>query len=59
MTTMGNLYKGKHLLGAGLQVQRLSALMLSWWEACWHAGRRGAGDGGEFYIWIKGSRKRE
>lgn len=38
----GNSYKGKHLIGAGLQVQRFSPLS-SWWEACQLPGRHGAG----------------
>jgi hypothetical protein len=38
-----NSYKGKHLIGTGLQVQRFSSLS-SWREAWWHAGRHGAGE---------------
>lgn len=38
----GNSYKGKHVLGAGLQFQRFSPLS-SWWEAWQCAGRYGAG----------------
>ena len=37
----GNSYKGKHLVGAGLQFQRFRPLS-SWWEAWQHAGRHGA-----------------
>jgi|UPI00001F6546 hypothetical protein len=35
-----NSYKGKHLIGAGLQFQRFSPLS-SWREAWQHAGRQG------------------
>ena len=38
----GKSYKGLHLIGAGLQVQRFSPLS-SWWEAWQHPGRHGAG----------------
>jgi hypothetical protein len=34
-------YKGKHLFGDWLTVQRFSPLS-SWREAWWHAGRHGA-----------------
>ena len=38
-----NSYKGKHLIGAGLQFQRFSPL--SSWQATWQcAGRHGAGE---------------
>ena len=40
----GYSYKRKHLLRAGLQVQRFSQLS-SLWEAWWHAGKHGAGEG--------------
>jgi hypothetical protein len=33
-----NSYKGKHLIGTGLQFQRFS-LLSSWWGALWYAGR--------------------
>lgn len=36
----------RHLIGAGLQFQRFSPL-LSWQEAWWPAGRRGAGEKAE------------
>jgi hypothetical protein len=38
----GNSYKGKHLIGAGLQFQSFSPLS-SWQEAWQHANRLGAG----------------
>ena len=38
----GNSYKGKHLIEAGLQFQRVSPL-LSWQESWQHMGRHGAG----------------
>ena len=38
----GNSYKGKHFIGADLQVQRFSPLS-SWWETRQHPGRHGAG----------------
>ena len=41
-----NSYKGKHLIGAGLQFQRFSSLS-SWWEAWQDKGRHGAGEGAE------------
>jgi hypothetical protein len=41
-----NSYKGQHLIGAGLQVQRFSPLS-SWQEAWQHPGRHGAGEGAE------------
>jgi len=41
--TQGNSYKGKHLIGTGLQVQRFSPLS-SWLEALQHPGRPGAGE---------------
>ena len=48
----GNTYKGKQLIGAGLQFQRFSPLQ-SWWEA-WHLrGRLGAERTKEFYILIQ------
>jgi hypothetical protein len=37
-------YKGKHLIGTGLQVQRFSPLLI-WWEAWQYTGRHGAGEG--------------
>jgi hypothetical protein len=37
----GNAHKGKHLIRAGLQVQRVSPL--SWQEAWQHPGRHGTG----------------
>ena len=42
----GKSDKGKHLIRASLQFQMYSPL-LSWWEACWHAGRHGAEEGAE------------
>jgi hypothetical protein len=36
----GNSYKWEHLLGAGLQFQRVSSLS-SWWETRQHTGRQG------------------
>jgi hypothetical protein len=42
----GNSYKGKHLIGDGLQVQRCSPLS-SWGKAWQHRGRHGAGGGAE------------
>jgi hypothetical protein len=42
----GNSYKGKHLIGAGLQFQRFSPL-LSWWEARQRAGKHGSGEKAE------------
>lgn len=36
-------YKGKHLVGAGLQFYRFSPL-LSWWEAQQRAGGHGSGE---------------
>jgi hypothetical protein len=41
-----NYYNGKHLIGAGLQIETFNPL-LSWEEAWWHAGRQGAGEGAE------------
>jgi hypothetical protein len=38
----GNSYKGKHLIGAGLQFQRFSPLSCQ--EAWWHTGRHNAGE---------------
>jgi hypothetical protein len=38
----GKSYKGQHLIGAGLQVQRFSQLS-SWWEVLQHLGRHGVG----------------
>jgi hypothetical protein len=49
----GNYYKGKHLIGAGLQ--RFSPLS-SWREAWQHAGRLGAGRAGST-SWSTGSRR--
>jgi hypothetical protein len=40
--TQGNSYKGKHLIGTGLQFQRFSQFYD--WQ---HAGRYGAGEGTE------------
>jgi hypothetical protein len=34
----GNSNKGKHLIGAGVKVQRFSSLT-SWWDALQHAGK--------------------
>jgi hypothetical protein len=45
----GISYKGQHLIGAGLQVQRLSPL-LPWWEAWQLPGRHGAAEGAESSI---------
>ena len=39
-------YKEQHLIGAGLQFQRLGPL-LSWWQAWECPGRHGAGEGAE------------
>ena len=41
----GNCYKGKHLIGIGLQIQRFSLLL--WQEAWWQAGRHDTGEGAE------------
>ena len=41
--TKGALYKGQHLIEAGLQFQRFSPLS-SRWGAWQHAGRHGAGE---------------
>jgi hypothetical protein len=38
-----NSYKGKHLIGAGLQFQRVSPLA-SWLVVWWHTARHGAGE---------------
>ena len=38
-----NSYKGQHLIGAGLQFQRVSPLS-SWQEAWQHAGRHDLGE---------------
>jgi hypothetical protein len=38
----GNSYKGQHLVGVDLQVQRFSPLS-SWGEVWQHPGRHGAG----------------
>jgi hypothetical protein len=41
--THGNSYKGKHLIGVGLQFQRFS--LLSSWQEIWQcAGRHDAGE---------------
>jgi len=40
------LYKGKHLIGAGLQFERFRSL-LSWMEAWWPVGRYVAGERAE------------
>jgi len=40
-----NFYKGKHLIGAGLQVQRFSPW--SSWQNMERAGRHGAGEGAQ------------
>ena len=54
-----NSYKGKHLIGAGLQLQRFSPLS-SWQEAWQRAGRHGAGEGAQSSTsGSAGSRKRE
>jgi hypothetical protein len=42
----GNSYKGKHLIGAGLQFQRFGPLS-SWWEAWQHSHRHGVEGGAE------------
>jgi hypothetical protein len=44
---MGNLYKGQHWIGAGLQVQRSSSLLPPWRKTSWRADRHGAGEGAE------------
>ena len=41
---LGNSYKEKYLIGAGLQFQRVSSLSLCQ-EAWQHTGMRGAGEG--------------
>jgi hypothetical protein len=42
--SQSNSYKEKHLIGAGLQFQRLS--LLSAWQETWQpTGRQGAGEG--------------
>jgi len=38
----GNFYKGKQLIGLGLQFQRFSPLL--WQETWWHRGRHLAGN---------------
>jgi len=51
-------YKGEHLIGAGLQVQRLSPL-LSRQEAMQHLGRHGAGGGAwVLHLVLKSNRRR-
>jgi hypothetical protein len=42
----GNSYKEKHLIGSGLQFQRLSSIS-SWWKAWQCPDRCGAGEGTE------------
>ena len=42
----GSSYKGKHLIGACLQVQGFSPLS-SQWKTWWHTGRHDAGEGVE------------
>jgi hypothetical protein len=54
---LGNSYKGEHLVGAVLQGQRFSPLSLQH-EAWWHAGRQGAGENWEFYVWISKQQER-
>jgi hypothetical protein len=57
--TTATLIKEKHLIEAGLQVQRFSPLF-SWWGAWQNAGRHGAGEGAEqSSSKSAGSRKRE
>ena len=46
----GNSYKGKHLIGSGLQFQRFCSLS-SWWEIWQHAGRHDAGGAKSFTSW--------
>jgi|UPI0000F50270 hypothetical protein len=47
-----NSYKGKHLIGAGLEFQRYSPLL--WQEAWQHTSRYGVGERAEeFYIFIQ------
>ena len=51
-------YKGS-FTRTGLKFQRLSPLS-SWWEAWWHTGRRGAGEGAECSTsGLAGIKKRE
>jgi hypothetical protein len=53
----GKSYKGLHLIGAGLQVQRFSPLS-SWWEAWQHPGRHGARGGAEvLHLDLKAARR--
>ena len=52
----GNSYKGKHLIGSGLQFQRFSPLS-SWWGAWQHTGKHGTGEVAQFLIWV--SRQQE
>jgi hypothetical protein len=59
MADQGNSYKGKRLIGAGLQFQRLNPL-LSWWEAWQRVGRQSVGEEAEsFTSPSTGSRKRQ
>jgi hypothetical protein len=54
----GNSSNVKHLIGAGLQFQKLS-LLSSWWEAWLQAGRHGAGEEVRvLYVDSKVARKR-
>lgn len=55
-----NSSKGKHLLGAGLQFQKLNPWS-SWQEVLWHAGRHGAGEevAESSTSWSAGSRKKK
>jgi hypothetical protein len=52
-------YKGKHLIGAGLQFQRFSPLLIVIEEVWWCIGRHGAEEGAESSTsGSAGSRKR-
>ena len=49
----GNSYKGKHLIGTGLQFERFSPLS-SWWEAWQHTVRHGAKSS---IFWFAGNKR--
>jgi hypothetical protein len=52
----GKFYKGKHLIGVGLQIQRFS-LLSSWWEAWQHTGSLGGGGAESSTSGFTGSRR--
>ena len=52
----GNSYKGKHLIGSGLQFQRASPLS-SWWEALQRTCRHSAGGVKNTTFWSIDSQK--